>query len=269
MTETQSTTSVKFRSRLEREVADELTELGIRWEYEQPVTLPNGQTIYYLPDFHIPPQGSIDGLPLPRWIEAKPQNFIYDLRDSLGITRQYGDRFSGVAVVNDIDHLDLKSRHIEELWKPKKLAEVTDEAVLIVGGVGGTNRLSVTMLADRIEFSRDNWIVNWKGVEQRREREARAAMYARQREVWEQERIRRDFEYQRQLQEEAANKAAARAAALKVIRRYNVTGRNRYDQQCFGCGRRTPIGTGWLRNVAMADGSDKWIVVCAECEVAK
>ena len=82
-----------FRSHLEVLVAQELDEHGVNWDYERFVTLPNGPQVRYLPDFTI--NSANPALQLPQWVEAKPQQFLYDLRDLLGVTRRNGERFSG------------------------------------------------------------------------------------------------------------------------------------------------------------------------------
>lgn len=263
-----STNPSPFRSRLEQDIADELDALDIDWEYERPVVLPDGTSLRYLPDFSI---GDFNEWmhpgPLPKWIEGKPQQFIYDLRDSLGVTRRYGDRFEGTVDVPGVDSEQLRQRHIEELWKPKRLAEITGQVVLVVGGVGGMNRLSCEMHADRITFCRDNWIVNYKGHEMRQEREQRRRESAAAAARWRAEQEERERQYEQQRDAAEAERRAGRGRELKVIMSYLPTGANRHAGRCPGCDAHVEPQMGQLRCVPLTGGGSRWFVVCATCEV--
>lgn len=258
-------TSPAFRSKLEQDIADELDAIGIVWEYEQPVILPDGTSPRYLPDFQIVcahPESGVDcGLDLPAWIEGKPQEFIYDLRDSLGITRRYGDRFQG-TVVAEVTADDIRGRHIEELWKPKKLAEATGQVVLVVGGVGGINRLTCEMRPEGVAFQRDNWIANHRGYEQRRERAEREARYEADRRVWQEQHAEREA---RQAEAEA-ERQQERARQMKVILSHKPAGFNRFAGSCVGCGGHVPEQRGNLRSVPLVGGGSRWLVTCTSCE---
>lgn len=259
----------KFRSRLEQDIADELDAMGLDWQYEQPVVLPDGTSPRYLPDFLI--VGIAEDVrfdpdrPVPRWIEGKPQQFIYDLRDSLGVTRQYGDRFAGRIDV-PISSDEIKGRHIEELWKPKRLAELTGQTVLVIGGVGGINRLTVEMHAHGVIFDRSNWIANYKGHQQRLERAE--ARWRREQEAaeWRAYHERQQAERAARAAEQEAERRMERERQLKVILSFPAAGANRYPGACVGCGSHLGAMRGNLRCVALTGGGSRWFVVCTTCE---
>jgi len=234
-----------FRSKLEADVAAELDRHGVEYSYEQPVDLPNGVRPRYLPDFTI--HHADDDLEIPKWIEAKPIDFLYSLRDDLGVTRRAGERFSGTVEVEGVTHETIKGRQIEEMWKPKLLAELTRESVLVVGGVGGQSKLSVTMHPEGVSFSREQPFVNWAGVIRSRERAENQARYAAERAEW--QRL-----HDVQVQE------IQRAATLTVqtILEHPSHGAPRFASSCAGC--RSMTDTGSLHRV-----NDGWKVVCAAC----
>lgn len=251
-----------FRSRLEREVADELDEHGVIWTYEQPAQLPAGIVFHYLPDFTVDTaQPRQDPTPLPQWIEVKPQEFLYDLRDTLRVTRQYGERFAGTVSV-ETTAKDLYERQVEELWKPKYLAEVTGQTVWVVGGVGGTSRLSVAMTASAVEFTRDNWFVNWPGTQARRKREERRRELEERASEWqaERERIAADLALKAQ---QRLKQATDTVAAIKA---YPARGANRHPGVCPGDQTWVNPGEGTLHNVTLVGGGSQWFVLCAKCE---
>lgn len=250
---------VNFRSRLETEVAAELDTHNIHWAYEQPVILPDGHSPRYLPDFTIDPLPFDSPFDLPHWVEAKPQQFLYDLRDTLGVTRRAGDKFSGEVAVRNVDHKRLQGAHIEELWKPKYLAELTDEAVLLVGGVGGTSRLSVEMRKDEIVFRRDHPFVNWPGHQRTLERaEQRAESKARQAE-WAATRAKAETDALAERQQRQHDLVAAARATTS-------SGTTRYPAHCLNCNTSIAVGSGSLRSVRFSDNSSRWYVLCSRCE---
>lgn len=249
-----------FRSRLESTVARELDEHEVEWGYEEPVILPDGHSPHYLPDFTI--HEANEELELPQWVEAKPQQFLYDLRDDLGVTRRAGDKFTDpVVTVDKIEHSDLRKLHIEELWKPKLLAEMTGESVLVVGGVGGTSKLSVLMTPYTIEFRRDHPFVNWPGVLKRREAEEQRVAWEFQRIELERQRAEREAEWERRRHRVNRDLETAR----KVMR-HKDCGSPKYESQCCSCQAGTMLGT--LYKVELVGGGSRWMVVCNACKAA-
>lgn len=246
--------NAKFRSHLESDVAQELNDMGVEWTYEERVTHPNAASLPYLPDFTI--KQSPNELRLPRWVEVKPQPFLYDLRDALKITRKYGEYFKG-EVTQECDYLFLRSRH-SELWKPKRLAELTGESVLVVGGVLGTARLSIELRPNDIVFSREHPFVNWTGVQRKREREQREQRWRVEQEA--RARWCAQVEAQR-LEAEAQRRRAALQAATPGRQR----GANRHDAGCDGCGKRVWAGMGSLYAVDNPGGATRWLVICDDC----
>jgi hypothetical protein len=241
-----------FRSHLEVLVAQELDEHGVNWDYERPVVLPKRPPLPYLPDFTINTASA--ALELPRWVEAKPQQFLYDLRDILGITRRHGDRFSGEVVREEITAKDLRDMLVQELWKPKRLAELTGESVLVVGTVGGTSCLSVEMCVNSIRFSPQHPFVNWLGVQKAKERE-------RKRLQWEAEAAER----QRLWHEQQEQQRRAAARQLQETLRFKHLGPTKWNRACFGCGAFVQAGAGSLRKVLFTDGNHEWRVLCSSC----
>ena len=241
-----------FRSQLEVKVAGELDHLGVAWEYEVPVKLPDGRSPRYLPDFLI--KDANDDLRLPMWVECKPQDFLYSLRDLLGVTRRYGDRFSGEVECSDVTASDLRGMMIEELWKPKLLAEMTGESVLVVGTVGGMSSLSIEMAPNVVRFSRAHPFVNWVGIQKAKERERRER-------EWEVQRAER----QRLYEETQANIRAAKMREVEETLRFRHLGPTKWGKSCFGCSSFVNAGSGSLRKVLFTDGSQEWRVLCNEC----
>lgn len=241
-----------FRSHLEVLVAQELDEHEVQWDYERPVVLPNGPQLRYLPDFTI--NSAEPELQLPRWIEAKPQQFLYDLRDVLGITRRHGERFAGEVISPKVTSQDLRSMMVQELWKPKRLAELTGKSVLVVGTVGGTASLSIEMCADSIRFTREHPFVNWLGIQKAKERE-------RKRLQWEAEAAQRQRAWVEQ--QELTRQAMARQVSETL--RFRHLGPTKWNRGCFGCDAFVQAGTGSLRKVQFTDGSHEWRVLCSSC----
>lgn len=243
-----------FRSRLEAEVATELDRLGIHHSYEVPWTDPHsGRTIRYLPDFMIEQDEPAETVRLPRWVECKPQQFIYDLFGSLGLERRVGTHFAEPVYVDGVDSDRLKAMHVEELWKPKALAELSGEAVLIVGAVGATNRLSVEMRPTEIVFDRSHPFVNQRGVERAAERARREAEWARQREDWERRK-------NAQLREQSLNRLER---VRKVIAASTRSVAPKFASRCAGCNEYSDNGRAHL--CRLANGSERWFRICLDC----
>lgn len=250
----------QFRSRLEQEIANELDAHLVSWGYEMPVVLPDGHSPRYLPDFTI--HESPDELQLPAWVEGKPQQFLYDFRDSLGVTRRYGDRFDGEISVDGVDAEAIKAMHIEELWKPKHLAELTGDTVLVVGGVGGTSKLSVEMRPYGVVFSRNHPFVNWPGVQRKLQRERDRQRWAEESRINEIARQRREQEYQTTQEKQQEERLAA-------IRMYTCRGSTRYDTRCAGCRNSVAAGTGNLYKIDLIGGGSQWVVLCDDCRYSR
>lgn len=242
----------KFRSHLEIMVARELDEHSVRWQYEQRVVLPDGRSPRYLPDFLI--ETANPELRLPQWVECKPQNFLYALRDLLGVTRKYGDRFAGEVTCEGVSSETLRGLLVEELWKPKMLAELTGESVLVVGTVGAVASLSIEMRPDRVCFSREHPFVNWVGIQRAKEREQKRLQ-------WEAEAAER----QRLWQLQQDQRRQAMVQSLSDTLQFRHLGPTKWNRSCFGCGDLVQAGSGSLRKVAFVDGAHEWRVLCSSC----
>lgn len=233
-------------------VARELDEHGVQWQYEQRVVLPDGRSPRYLPDFLI--EEASPELQLPQWVECKPQDFLYALRDLLGVTRKHGDRFSGEVICEGVTSETLRGLLVDELWKPKMLAELTGKCVLLVGTVGAVASLSIEMRPDSVCFSREHPFVNWIGIQRAKERE-------RKRLQWEAEAAER----QRLWRLEQDRRREAIAQSLSDTLRFRHLGPTRWSRPCYGCSDFVRAGTGSLRKVEFIDGSHEWRVVCSNC----
>lgn len=241
-----------FRSHLEVLVAQELDEHGVNWDYERFITLPNGSQVRYLPDFTI--NSANPALQLPQWVEAKPQQFLYDLRDLLGVTRRYGERFFGEIRHENVTAKNLQDLLVQELWKPKRLAELTGESVLVVGTVGGTSSLSIEMFPDSIQFSRQHPFVNWLGIQKAKERERKRLEF--EAEAAERQRAWRE---QQELNRQAMVRQLRETLQLKHL------GPTKWNRSCFGCGTSVQAGSGSLRKAEFTDGTSEWRVLCFGC----
>jgi hypothetical protein len=213
-----------LRSIAELRVAQALDEHGVEWEYEQPVMHPTkGRPVHYLPDFHILKAPAELGLC--EWVEVKPDSLLHQLRDMHGVDELLRD--SDPARVRTTAE-EMKAAGVEELWKPKALAEITEQRVLVVGTVNANRRLSVTMYPSTIVFTKRNPFVNWRGHVQRLEQEA-------QRAAWQ-------AEYRRREAERAAASARADAErAQRLVRigrwvEYRDPRTARYAGRCICCG---------------------------------
>lgn len=165
---------IQFRSGLEAAVAREFDRLGVEWAYEEPV-----DGVRYLPDFTI--YYAPEDLDLPRWVEVKPADLLYSVRDHFGAPERFDDDLTFRCSSDD-----LKAAGIEEIWKPKKLAELVGEGVLVVSKIARNRSLSVSMWTNVVVLSRSHPCVNHRQVELEQERaeeqERRRIAYQRQRE---------------------------------------------------------------------------------------
>ena len=241
-----------FRSHLEVLVAQELDEHGVNWDYERFVVLPDGPQVRYLPDFTI--NNANLALQLPQWVEAKPQQFLYDLRDVLGVTRRHGERFSGEIRHENVTAKNLQDLLVQELWKPKRLAELTGKSVLIVGTVGGTSSLSIEMFPDSIQFSRQHPFVNWLGIQKAKERERKRLEFEAE-----------AAERQRAWREQQELNRQAMARQLRETLQLKHLGPTKWNRGCFGCGMFVQAGSGSLRKAEFTDGTSEWRVLCFSC----
>lgn len=242
----------KFRSQLEVLVAQELDEHQVIWEYERPVAFHNRPSVPYLPDFTI---HSADAkLQLPQWVEAKPQDFLYTLRDLLGVTRRNGERFSGEVICENVTAKDLRDMLVQELWKPKRLAELTGDSVLVLGTVGGTSSLSVEMCIDSIRFSRQHPFVNWLGMQKAKEREHKRLQ-------WEAKAVERQRAWQKQ---QELNRQT-RERQVRETLQFRHLCPTKWSRSCFGCNAFVQAGSGSLRKVQFTDGSHEFRVLCSDC----
>jgi hypothetical protein len=250
-----------FRSHLERQVAAELDAQAVDYSYESTEGLPGLDQLRYLPDFKI--NRARAELHLPEWVECKPQEFLYDLRDVLGITRSHGERFKTPIPLTNCTAQTLLAmgERIAELAKPKRLAEITGKSVLVVGKVGATESMSIQMHADQILFSRSQPFVNWLGVQKAREREAQRLEFERRNEEW---RKRNEAELAQsafQRQQAAANQDKV----MLAIRQSPSRGPNRFSGFCCDCKSHVLPGYGDLRRVAYSDGSLRSHILCLQC----
>lgn len=255
--------SGKFRSRLEALVAQEMTRLGVSWEYEHPVSLPDGRFINYLPDFLI--THSPGELQLPRWVECKPQEFLYDLRTSMDIDRAYGERFKSPIAVSDVDSRVLSDLGFLELAKPKRLAEISGESVLTVGRVKGTETLSIEMGPSKIIFSRSHPLVNQLGIQKAKDRKERFVE------------LQRKADAHRASLRAASHRAEFAAKTARMRNRLAVAevinqaekGRNRYCGRCFGCDNYVQAGEGFLFHACIDGIAKHFYVICKDCMEAQ
>ena len=248
-------------------MAEELLALGVEFEYERPAETPAGACRFYLPDFTIT-QAPV-ALQLPRWVEVKPQEMLYTLRDDLRISRTHGERFKGEIGVQDCDAARLHGMGHVELCKPKRLAELTGESVLVVGGVGGTERMSIEMRRALIVFSRSHPIVNQEGLRKRQEREQRRAEYQRERDEYsakcQQEAAARQQRWAQAELDRARLAGQERRAIMAKLRATPTTKRNKFDARCFGCAGVVAAHSGHLYGTPGAVGSSVWRVLCEPC----
>lgn len=237
---------IQFRSKLELHVARHLDDLGLGWQYERPVEH-NGRRIRYLPDFTmVTDTPEAEEWAAPDFIEVKPQEFIYSLRDHLGVDEHLdGD----MEREHEADAAHLRDLDIEELWKPKALAELLGCTVLVCGGVNRSRTLSVLMQPDRMVFQRNHPIVNTKGVLAEAEREAKRQRWAAEAERWRQQR-----------EQEQAQRQAARLEQFGRLIRHADRRQAQFEGQCWWCGeRKTAIELSIFRS------ADRWVPICKPC----
>jgi hypothetical protein len=244
-----------FRSALERRVADELDRLSVPYTYELAVTLPNFGPVPYLPDFTIEVDSS--HLDLPRWVECKPQAMLYTLRDVTGVTRRAGEYFETDVTVEGVTAGHLVELDLKELAKPKRLAELSGDEVLVIGDVGRTKSLTALLTPDTIMFSRHNRFVNQRGVELTEQRAQREA-------AW-----RERAEIERQRYEQARAQAEAEReknlwVALRAVLSTGVQAFPRYASSCAGCQQ---VGDNGMIYKVRLGTTERWIRICPACKM--
>ena len=208
-----------MRSKLEVNMALTLTEFGVAWDYERPT----GQELPYRPDFTIlgTPNHLGLGQGAARWIEVKPQEMLYALRDHCKVEELFP---IGEQRHVTITAFDLSEAGVEELWKPKRLAELTDEQVLICAAANRSHTLSVLATPTELIFDRDHPFVCAKGHAKRVERDL-------QRKAWREQ-------YERERAEREAIDVARAADRLKALSHIATTWREskaRYAGRCESC----------------------------------
>ena len=210
-----------MRSKLEVNMAMTLTEFGVAWDYERPT----GEELAYLPDFTILtlwPNLALGPTPsTAKWVEVKPQEMLYALRDHCKVEELFP---IGEQRHVNTTAFDLQEAGVEELWKPKRLAELTGQQVLICAVANRSHTLSVTATETGLTFDRDHPFVCAKGHNRRAERE-------RQRKAWREQ-------YEREKAEREAIDAARAADRLKALRHIATTWREskaRYAGRCDAC----------------------------------
>lgn len=252
---------VLFRSHLELAVAKELSALDVFWDYEvcpwcirkvRPVESPprrcacTGGPVNYLPDFRILIADA--ELDLPQWVEVKPAELLYAVRDALGLPEDLGGEACAVATTSD----QWSKSDVAEIHKPLALAERTGKSVLVVSAINRHRTLSVLCGPGGMTLSKWHPAVNWKGHQRRVEQEAN-------RRRWEAERVEREREWaakEAQLQQQRQDTAA-------YMRRLAAMGPGmpaRYDGLCYVCSTSQTA-----ENLLLHRVQDRWIGVCRPC----
>jgi hypothetical protein len=205
---------VEFRSALEARVAEQLDGFNVLWVYEEPSGHP---AVPYLPDFTIV-QATTD-LDLPRWVEVKPGELLYAIRDKAGLPERFDE-----PVRLAVTAANLESSGFVEAAKPKALAEAAGEPVLVVSAINRTRTLAVLMAPDHVVLTRSHPAVCWQQILKDAERKRQQAQWAAEAE---QRRVEREAAEGRRIQD-----------LLTYVR---TKGRNaRYDGCCWICRQEQP-----------------------------
>lgn len=238
-----------YDSWLEVRVAEFLDECGVAYEPQAPVE----GARFYRPDFTI--HGADEKWELPRWIEVKPSTMLYQLRDHFGLNETLDGEPQFLWHDQASDWRSLRAASVEELWKPKRLAEETGSRVLVVSAVNRLSILSVEMNPCGIEFTKWHPFANWKGrvkAEERRRREAEwRERDERAAQAWAEHRARLESE----------REALVRGARLAMAQ---GPGRPaKYPGQCTLCGQyQLP------EELLMWRLQGQWVVACEPCRSA-
>jgi hypothetical protein len=267
-----------MRSKLEVHVAQHMDRLGVPWAYELPVP-----GIKYLPDFIVATEWSVEsrlanqisavttegdvfldlGGADAHWVEVKPQSFIYQLRDHLGVPERTDSVVSTTAQ-------ELHDAHVEELWKPKLLAEKTGRDVLVVGEVDRTRTLSVTMSPDYVWFRTDHPFVNTRNAvaKLRKEREDRQWWedYERRRLECERRRLEREADNLRLAQEREVERLARQQRKLRELGATSLVGWRRQQASFAGLCEICETHTGNSELWVYFRPSSPYRLICVDCD---
>lgn len=237
---------VEFRSALEARVAEQFDVLGVDWRYEvkphEAVSWFSGSyepdpppVTGYLPDFTV--MDAPEDLQLPLWVEVKPAELLYAVRDHLGCPERFDSDF-----VSDINATQIHEANLTEIWKPKRLAEFYERDVLVVYQINRNRTLSILMQPDRVVLSRRHPAVNYRQVVADREKAEREARWRAQREA-----------------EDATRKREHAQLVAEWVHHVRQNGRPaRYDGRCLLCGTAQPATA-----ILIAQSSDgAWRALC-------
>lgn len=239
---------IRFRSGLEADVARALDQFSVTWEYELPAheamlrlrpmyAASAAPPVRYLPDFTI--VEAPDDLALPMFVEVKPAELLYALRDRAGCP----ERFEGTRQAQ-IDANTLHSEGFDEVWKPKALAELYQVDVLITARLNATSSVSVLATPTGLEFSKSHPAVNRRGVLARQERDRRWAEMAELQAVW-----------RAQREAESVERATRFMAAALTTPRRNA----RLGGLCGYCQTQQPAAA---LDIFRPAGSAYWEAIC-------
>jgi len=233
----------EYRSVLEVNVAQELNRLGVKNRYEK-IPIPE---LSYLPDF------KIDRLPDPgmgpaAWIEVKPPEAIYAVRDHFNLPERFDQPEAFEMTKDDLAQVS------PELMKPKGLAEMTGEPVVVASAINRDATVALVMYADFVEVTRQHPLVNWK-------RELKNREQAAQRAAWEAREAQRQAENQRQRAEweqRLSNNAAEWIEMFRMSSRIPA----KYDGDCVVCQKRIAAQHLVIAKFKASDGKFHWRACC-------
>lgn len=231
---------VAFRSASEAKVAHELDNLHVPWQYERPaertVLFPDGTVLGYLPDFTLGPCSRDHELELTVWLEVKPSELLYVVRDHLGCPERLEGSFFAEASAKE-----LQAAGLEEIWKPKRLAELSGLGVLVVNRINRNRTLSALMTPTGVELSKSHPLVNYRQVVRNRERDEQAT-----RQRAEMERRQAAYEEQRRLWQRLVVDLACRQNRPA-----------RFDGWCAVCQQQQPAA-----NLVIVQVEGRWTPLC-------
>lgn len=214
---------MKFDSALEFQVANDMDEIGLgeHWGHH----VPSGFPVYYEPDFTIfkqpcmNPQCGVcdeyewagDYLKLPRWIEVKPAELLYAVRNAVGLDQRFEGEHRSPLTAEHLDEITTG-----ELGKVKRLAEFAGQSVLVVERMNRHRKLSLLLTPEEVQFSRSHPAVNHQGFLKD------CADYVRHLE-WAAARERDAAERERLARQHAADRERARSEQVDMAQRWRRT----------------------------------------------